>query len=89
LQELILSFVQEIISNMVVELALRGPVTVLDGGNCFPAYRFAQLIRRKSTQVDAMRVQAKGGGHSRFFWGGLFLKEGKRGPWGMYFIGTV
>ncbi len=51
---LILSFVQEIVPNLIVELALRGPVTVLDGGNCFPAYRIAQLIRRKGTQVDAI-----------------------------------
>jgi len=30
------------------ELALCGPVTVLDGGNCFPFYRFARLIRSQS-----------------------------------------
>lgn len=30
------------------ELALHGPVTVLDGGNCFPFYRFARLIRSKT-----------------------------------------
>jgi hypothetical protein len=43
-----------IIPDLVAELALRGPVTVLDGGNCFPAYRIAQLIRRKSLQVDSI-----------------------------------
>jgi hypothetical protein len=42
------------IPNLIAELALRGPVTVLDGGNCFPAYRVAGLIRRKSLQVDAI-----------------------------------
>jgi len=42
------------IPDLIAELALRGPVTVLDGGNCFPAYRVAQLIRRKSLQVDAI-----------------------------------
>jgi hypothetical protein len=41
-------------SNLIAELALRGPVTVLDGGNCFPAYRIAQLIRRKSIQVESI-----------------------------------
>lgn len=30
------------------ELALRGPVIVLDGGNCFPFYRFARLIRART-----------------------------------------
>ncbi len=43
-----------IIPEIIAELALRGPVTVLDGGNCFPAYHVAQLIRRKSTQVNAI-----------------------------------
>jgi len=43
-----------IIPDLIAGLALRGPVTVLDGGNCFPAYRIAQLIRRKSRQVDAI-----------------------------------
>ena len=41
-------------STLAAELALRGPITVLDGGNCFPAYRITQLIRRKSLQVDAV-----------------------------------
>ena len=39
---------------LIAELALRGPVTVLDGGNCFPAYRIAQFIRSKSLQVEAI-----------------------------------
>ena len=42
------------IADLISELALRGPVTVLDGGNCFPAYRIAQLVRRKSQQVNAI-----------------------------------
>lgn len=41
-----------LIPDLIAELALCGPVTVLDGGNCFPAYRIAQLIRRKSLQVN-------------------------------------
>ena len=43
-----------IIPDLIAELALRGPVTVLDGGNCFPAYRIAQLIRRKNQQVESI-----------------------------------
>jgi len=42
------------VPDIIAELALHGPITVLDGGNCFPAYRIAQLIRRKSLQVDAI-----------------------------------
>jgi len=30
---------------LAAELATQGPVTVLDGGNCFPFYRFARLTR--------------------------------------------
>jgi len=44
----------DLIPDLIAELALRGPVTVLDDGNCFPAYRIAQLIRRKSLDVDAI-----------------------------------
>ena len=36
------------IAALSAELALRGSVTVLDGGNCFPFYRFARLIRSQS-----------------------------------------
>ncbi len=36
---------------LLAELALRGPVTVLDGGNRFPAYRIAHEIRRRSADV--------------------------------------
>jgi len=36
------------IAVLSAELALRGSVTVLDGGNCFPFYRFARLIRSQS-----------------------------------------
>ena len=45
---------RSITSELISELALRGPVTVLDGGNCFPAYRIAQLVRRKSLQVSVI-----------------------------------
>ena len=39
-------------SALIAELALRGPVTVLDAGNRFMAYRIAHLIRRKSLDVN-------------------------------------
>jgi hypothetical protein len=38
---------------LTAELALRGQVTVLDGGNRFQAYRVAQLLRQKTTQVNS------------------------------------
>jgi hypothetical protein len=40
-------------SALATELALRGPLTVLDGGNRFVPYRVAQLLRRKTVDVDA------------------------------------
>lgn len=39
---------KEEVAALSAELALRGPVTVLDGGNFFPFYRFARLIRSQS-----------------------------------------
>lgn len=39
------------LSVLLAELSLRGPVTVLDGGNCFPAYRIAREIRKRSLGV--------------------------------------
>jgi hypothetical protein len=38
-------------SMLVAELALRGAVTVLDGGNRFIPYRVAQFLRRKTVDV--------------------------------------
>lgn len=40
-------------SILAAELAMRGAVTVLDGGNRFIPYRVAQLIRRKTVDVVA------------------------------------
>jgi hypothetical protein len=40
-------------AQLAAELALRGPVTVLDGGNRFLPYRVAHLLRRKTVQVNA------------------------------------
>lgn len=34
-------------------LALRGPVQVLDAGNCFNAYQVARQLRRHTTDLDA------------------------------------
>lgn len=36
---------------LLAELACHGPVTVLDGGNRFPAYRIAREIRKRSLNV--------------------------------------
>lgn len=44
------SAAREEVAALSAELALRGPVTVLDGGNCFPFYRFARLIRAKTLE---------------------------------------
>ena len=38
---------------LLAELALRGAVTVLDGGNRFLPYRVAHLLRRKTVDVAA------------------------------------
>jgi hypothetical protein len=43
----------ETISSLTAALALRGQVTVLDGGNRFQPYRVAQLLRQKTAQVDS------------------------------------
>jgi hypothetical protein len=43
---------RETMAALIADLALRGSVTVLDAGNRFMAYRIAQLIRRKSLEVE-------------------------------------
>lgn len=35
----------DLLARLLAELALRGPLTVLDGGNRFPAYRLLQFLR--------------------------------------------
>ena len=40
-------------ATLAAELALRGTVTVLDGGNRFLPYRVAYLLRRKTVNVTA------------------------------------
>ncbi len=37
---------------LAAQLALRGPVSVLDGGNRFQAYRVAQLLRRGTVDLN-------------------------------------
>jgi hypothetical protein len=43
----------EPVVTLIAELALRGPVTVLDGGNCFPAYHLIRLIRGRIPDPSA------------------------------------
>lgn len=44
---------RETISRLTAALALRGQVTVLDGGNRFQPYHVAQLLRQKTVRVDS------------------------------------
>jgi hypothetical protein len=44
---------REQVSTLSAELALRGSLTVLDGGNRFQPYRVAQLLRQHTAQVDS------------------------------------
>ena len=43
----------EVFSALAARLALRGPLTVLDGGNRFQPYRVARLLRERTAQVSA------------------------------------
>lgn len=49
----------QLITVMIARLALRGPLRVLDGGNCFRGHQLARELRRHSTHLeDALeRVQ--------------------------------
>jgi hypothetical protein len=42
---------------LAAELALRGALTVLDGGNRFGPYRVAQLLRRKTVEVQSVSMR--------------------------------
>jgi hypothetical protein len=44
----------EPVVELLAMLALRGPVTVLDGGNCFPAYRLARTIASQAPDLAAV-----------------------------------
>ena len=39
---------------LIAELGLRGPVTILDGGNRYKPYQVAMLIRRKTVDVNTV-----------------------------------
>jgi hypothetical protein len=43
---------REQISSLTVELALRGAVTVLDGGNRFAAYQIIRMLRKRTHKVE-------------------------------------
>ena len=42
---------REPMSMLAAELALRGPVTIFDGGNRFAPYRIAALLRKRTTDI--------------------------------------
>jgi hypothetical protein len=44
---------REQVAVLAAELALRGSLTVLDGGNRFQPYRVTKLLRQQTTQVDS------------------------------------
>ncbi|MCZ7547603.1 MAG: hypothetical protein M5U11_00395 [Anaerolineales bacterium] len=48
---------------LIAELGLRGPVTILDGGNRYKPYQVAMLIRRKTVEVNkvANRLHSRRG----------------------------
>ena len=43
---------RETMLNFTAILALRGPVRILDAGNCFNPYRVTRAIRRQTSQLD-------------------------------------
>jgi hypothetical protein len=42
-----------LLPGLIARLALRGPLRVLDAGNCFPAYPVARDIRRSTPDLEA------------------------------------
>jgi hypothetical protein len=44
-------------SDLIAQLALSGPLQVLDGGNCFDAYTIARSIRRETHQLNSVLAQ--------------------------------
>ena len=45
---------REPVSQLVAELTLQGPLTILDGGNRFQPYRVAHLLRQKTADVNSI-----------------------------------
>lgn len=46
----------EPVSLVIAGLAQRGPVSILDGGNCFPAYRLLRLLRLQNKIATAGNI---------------------------------
>jgi hypothetical protein len=44
----------EPVIELIAGLALSGPLTILDGGNCFPAYRLLRTVRTRTTNLPAV-----------------------------------
>jgi hypothetical protein len=44
----------EPVIELIAELSLLGPVTILDGGNCFPAYRLIRSIRGRTADLNVV-----------------------------------
>lgn len=44
----------EPVIELIAGLALGGPLTILDGGNCFPAYRLLRAVRARTTNLPAV-----------------------------------
>jgi hypothetical protein len=42
----------EPVIELIAGLALRGPLTILDGGNCFPAYRLIRAVRGRTEDLS-------------------------------------
>jgi hypothetical protein len=54
------SAVRDLMSKVIAQLALRGGVLVIDGGNSFDAYRIARLLRQQTNDLpgalDRIRI---------------------------------
>jgi hypothetical protein len=57
----------EPVTRLIAELALRGPVTVLDGGNRFPAYRLIRALGRRAFHPAEVTAAASRVGLQRAF----------------------
>ena len=44
----------EPVIELIARLALHGPLTVLDGGNCFPAYRLIRAVRGRTEDLSGV-----------------------------------
>ena len=53
------SAAREQIAALTAELALCGSVTVLDGGNRFPAYQTVRMLRRRTSNIASRWMRWK------------------------------